>query len=70
MSILQSEQSSKNFSDELPSNIKIKSSAHSNNYRRSLDIQEESDFNIFGNLSIVHTMLVNLIALFAKHKIF
>lgn len=58
MSFPQSEQSTKNFFEKVPCNRKVKNPTNSDKFRRNLDIQEESDFNFVGDLSIVHTMLV------------
>jgi len=66
MSFPQSEQSTKNFFEKVPCNRKVKNPTNSDKFRRNLDIQEESDFNFVGDLSIVHTIDLNSAALCCK----
>ena len=61
MSFSQSEQSSKDLFEEVVPKRKIKSLTQfnsRNSSRNNFDIQQSSDFNIFGNLNIKHSMLV------------
>jgi len=69
MSFSQSEQSSKDLFEEVVPKRKIKSLTQfnsRNSSRNNFDIQQNSDFNIFGNLNIKHSIDLNSAALCCK----